>query len=268
MKIHEIDSWPSLREKLFETNFISTDNNNGRRYAHNKIFRGQKNPSWALESKLERLSQIKHGEHHINLKTDNGPGWYQNECSLILNSFKKNLRKLSSEYDQISDIDAWILGRHYGLNTPYLDWTTSPFKAIYFAFAEIYESFEFRMFFPHKIESSVAIFKLNLWEDLFTENEFEILRTVNPIGSRMNAQSGCFTILKTDHRNMDEYLESIGKSDYLEKFIINGKLATEILSYLHEIEIDTFSLFPDLTGAALHANINMTRLYAHFQMTK
>jgi hypothetical protein len=266
MKVYEPDSWQSLRDKLFELDTIPQET--GFKCANLKIFRGQKNPDWLLESKMERLSK----NHKNDLNSDNykktiGQGWYRLQCDSVLSRFKQNLRKISTKYNfDIPDEEAWILGRHHGLNTPYLDWTTNPLKALYFSFEEIYGSLEVSNNFPLNQNTPVALYKLNLYEDLLAEKEFEFISPINLIGSRMNAQSCCFTNFNTNDANIEEYLMSIGKSDYLEKFLISGKLTKEIISHLYESEIDALALFPDLTGAALQANNNIKKVYEYSKM--
>lgn len=267
---HSINCWSTLRQKLFETNSIKRDNSN--EFAHLKLFRGQKDINWKLQSKIERYTDYKvntsEGEKILNLKKSNGIDWYNKECLRILYRFKRNLSKLNSVYDDISDNDAWILGRHHGLITPLLDWTTNPIKALFFALEDAYKSLENQMNLPNNKEP-VVIFKLNCWSDLFVDEEFEFIDTVKPIGSRMNAQSGNFTYLKkVEFNNIEDYLISVNKSDYLEKFIVNESIINEILIHLYETEIDAFSMYPDLTGAALQANINMDIIYRLNNMIK
>ncbi len=221
-----------------------------------------------MERFTEYIGKTPEGDKIINLKHANGPTWYNNECQIILTQFKSNLYKISSKYNNISDIDAWILGRHYGLTTPYLDWTINPLKALFFAFEDIYKSLEFKMGFS--IDNyPVAIYKLNCWGNLFNDDEFKFIRTIDPIGSRMNSQSAHFTYLKIlEHNNIEDYLSSVDKSDYLEKFIIDENLTSEILLHLHESEIDAFTMYPDLTGAALQANVNMEKIYGFNELIK
>lgn len=269
MKTHELDSWQSLRDKLFETDVLTFDDGKGFKYAHTKIFRGQKNPDWQLESKMERVFRKLADDKRIdNNKKIYGQIFYKQQCAIVLYRFKQNLKKISGYNFDISDEEAWILGRHHGLNTPYLDWTTNPLKALYFAFEEIIASLELTNNFPLNQVKQVSLYKLNLHGDLLEKEEFEFILPINQIGSRMNAQSCCFTNFDTDDANIQKYLMSIGKSDYLEKFLISGNLVEDILSQLVESEIDALALFPDLTGAALQANINLRRIYDFSRMTK
>lgn len=263
MIIHRIKTWDKLRLQLFETN--SVKNENVHNFAHFKLYRGQKDENWKLQSKFERFTdctvKTPDGEQIINLKQANGSEWCEKECQRILLRFKCNLSKINSSYDTISDIDAWILGRHHGLITPLLDWSTNPIKSLFFALEDLYKSLEFKMNLPNNLEP-VIIYKLNCWPDLFIEDELKFINTVNPIGTRMNAQSGCFTqLLKAEFNNLEDYLSSVNKSNYLEKFIVEGQVINDILCYLYESEIDAFTMYPDLTGAALQANVNMDNIY-------
>jgi len=114
-----------------------------------------------------------------------------------------------------------------------------------------------------------VVFKLNCYNDIFNDDEFKIIQSINEIGSRMHAQSAWLTELNTiDYVCLEDYLEDIGKGDYLEKFIVDSKLINEIIFHLYESEINAFSMYPDLKGAALDANANMIGKYSINQMTE
>lgn len=88
------------------------------------IFRGQADAEWKLESTLARAlksTRLKSKERE------------QLEHAHLTN-FRANLRGRSN-YDlgNVSDDELWALGQHFGLFTPLLDWTRSPYVALYFS---------------------------------------------------------------------------------------------------------------------------------------
>lgn len=89
-------------------------------------FRGQEKASWELKPSLFRhLEKIDYDENRFSLKkATNVLEKYYRE-SLIGNS--------DIAQDTIKTMDIWHLGQHYGLTTPQLDWSYSPWVALYFA---------------------------------------------------------------------------------------------------------------------------------------
>ena len=275
MIIHEIDNWDSLRKELFETKKRAIKEGSTE-YAQLKLYSGHKDIKWKLQSKLERQfdgSNFQDQELNVKKMNQNSNWSFESVGKAILNQFKQNLVRISSEYENISDDEAMILGRHHDLSTPILDWTTNPLKALFFALEEPYlgYTYNFPTYNLHIMhdDKPFVVFKLNCYNDIFNDDEFKIIQSINEIGSRMHAQSAWLTELRTnDYVCLEDYLEDIGKGDYLEKFIIDSKLIKEIIFHLHESEISAFSMYPDLKGAALDANTNMIGKYSLNQITK
>jgi hypothetical protein len=91
------------------------------------VWRGQKKDEdggWFLQSKFDRKVQSKN-QHDRD-----------NKLKRQLDNFKEEMNKSYPNVLPPDDIDVWALGQHYGLWTPLLDWTLSPYIAAYFAFNE------------------------------------------------------------------------------------------------------------------------------------
>lgn len=91
------------------------------------VWRGQRkdeDSGWFLQSSFDRKVQSK-GQRDRTQKLKNH-----------LHNFKEAMNKSYPNALPPDDIDIWALGQHYGLKTPLLDWTLSPYIAAYFAFIE------------------------------------------------------------------------------------------------------------------------------------
>ncbi len=89
------------------------------------VFRGQANAEWLLSPSLDR---------HFGNKERGLVGRSQQEhLERFRFSARGRVKPLPSDDDEN---EWWALGRHSGLLTPLLDWTESPFIALYFAFLE------------------------------------------------------------------------------------------------------------------------------------
>jgi hypothetical protein len=100
--------------------------------AHTKLFvstttiwRGQTAAKWKLETSLDRLFR-------------------ERAMTLDLNSLDRHLRNFqyaargrrAENPRTLSENEWWALGQHHGLASPLLDWTTSPYVALFFAFED------------------------------------------------------------------------------------------------------------------------------------
>jgi len=113
----EMDSWQDFTKFLMEGMKLDTQ----------LIWRGQRS-DWLLRPSIERhfsgypldaYDRVKIRDKHLE-------------------NFKYALRgKLGQNppdfKDPKQDREIWALGQHYGLDTPLLDWTESPFVAAFFA---------------------------------------------------------------------------------------------------------------------------------------
>ncbi len=200
----------------------------------------------------------------------NGPIWFEKTCQNILNRFRNHISQIPTHKKINDDNELWALGRHHGLLTPFLDWTSSPYIAAFFAFNDVYRRFELSKSIGTQFQNEkVVVWKLNIWDDLFIHKEFELVKVNSKIGSRINAQQGLFTVLKTNKfYDIESYLKNRNKAHYLEKIEIPYEIALEALNSLGNMGLSIFSLFPDYGGAAEQANIEQGLIHESYYINK
>jgi len=126
MATYRLAAWSEffdvIETEIFETNI---------QLKHNYIWRGQRRPDWSLSSSLDRLF----GQLGL---LDAGSAALELKSAKHLDAFRfasRGRRGLNPASLSVNDL--WALGQHFGLATPLLDWSNSPFAAAYFAFEEL-----------------------------------------------------------------------------------------------------------------------------------
>jgi hypothetical protein len=215
------------------------------------IYRGHANSDWKLEPTIDRYFRSKNSnnrkEHLSNFK------------------FAVRGRRGLNPTLITKENEWWALGQHYGLITPLLDWSESPFVALFFA---IYNA--------HLVSSSsICVWALSQASVDFYNQEIIDNDSIKPIGSRKPTveiirplsdennrlvnQRGLFT-RGPDNVNLEDWIrEYDGDSNFcrLIKITIPKTEIDECLKYLNRMNINYATLFPDLFGASQHCNMAM-----------
>ena len=140
---------------------------------------------------------------------------------------------------ELTDNDIWAFGRHYHLKTPLLDWSRSFFVALYFAFEDL----------EPEQEKYRVIYQLN---DFIPPEQNVIITPKIKIGARINAQNGVFTKLPSyqlEKLASHNELKPLGINiPFIGKYLISSKLRMDVLNFLANINIDPYTIYPDLLG--------------------
>lgn len=245
-------TWDDLRKWV--VSYEPTDPNGLPRRVY---WRGQRDPSWGLVSAFDRMAaaRLKKAQEH-NREVSNLKALRQK----IWGDFKERLIGASGvRQADLRDQPqyTWATGRHFGLMTPLLDWSESPYIALFFALRDLCDQRRSAHGVVQiRASDAVALFRLVEGPGVAGEGlKFERARFDGL--PRLIAQKGAFTIMEGDfeHTCIAEHLKAHEKGDALEKFVLAG--GGEVASALKELRasgIDYRTLFPDEEGAALAAN--------------
>lgn len=224
----KVKSWEDLLKILQGPDFKRTKND--------LVYRGHAGHDWQLASTLGRLFD--------------GGDIPSEKREKLLRQFKLSMRGRGYDLAPLNGVDneIWAVGQHYGLKTPLLDWTRSPFVALFFAFSK-YESQV-----DTEANPSRAIFCLNktrieedlgedFAEELFLEPEDNRnSRLVNQSGLFTVAPDGCDNLVSSIVKRLDEN-ELLGSVDETETEYDGDeemqtflKLADEVLAKSQESE--------------------------------
>jgi hypothetical protein len=231
------------------------------------LYRGQANASWKLQSPWERQQE--------RIGTDSVARSVADRLlAQVLINFKDMAVGLSGLHSRelATEDDWWVLGRHYGLTTPLLDWSKSPFVAAFFAFTDFLETVspgvtKAGTLDARRILSSQNLGNVALWSFMVERIQeepglpvgLEIVHTRPDVGLRQRAQRGVFTRLRHErYRCLEDFLEPLApERPPLRKYLIPGWEAAKVITELRMMNITFATLFPDLSGAALQANFEM-----------
>ena len=217
------------------------------------IFRGQQRNDWDLIPSLARGSA-------------NGV-FTPKQSKRCLEIFRRAARgRKDLDLTLEDDLEMWALGQHHGLKTPLLDWTLSPFVALFFAFEK--EDLD-----AATASDSRVVFALNktrierrvgeLLEEGSTADQ--VVRIFQPLGDsnrRLLSQAGVFLAVPPNESVTSWVLTNLGGetegnadlSDSIMKIHIPNERRAECLRALHRMNIHHASLFPDLIGSSAYTN--------------
>ena len=248
--VTRIESWRDFTN-LLESDFFN-------RHGVQLVFRGHRRHDWGLMPTLGRV-------------TTNGI-ITEVLAEGQLDRFKRAVRGRLNDTALVNEDDElWSVGQHHGLMTPLLDWTYSPYVALFFAFHKEDDRDE-------KDNPYRAVYVLN--KSFLVDNETETgIRVFEPRKDhhgRLVNQAGLFTfspfdatleikltdVLADEEGFTDEELRSASEEEqpeilarYICKIYIRNEERDACVRHLRRMNVHHASLFPDLIGASDYCNI-------------
>lgn len=240
------------------------------------IWRGQKRSDWNLEPTLNRLIK--------NAKIAKTKQYDFRQKHLDAFKLAARGRRGPNPRELTEENDWWALGQHFGLATPLLDWTASPFVAAYFAYIEpetttrnrvVYAlhqpSIEARVneLVQEKAKANAQSIKdiksgkkpAGLFGDWPYKQpvmpEIDFIRPLSDENHRLVNQGGLFTRSPNETSIESWVMEKFqGKNEnILLKILIPNTQREESLKNLNRMNINHLTLFPDLYGASKFCNL-------------
>ncbi|MBJ7591347.1 FRG domain-containing protein [Aeromonas veronii] len=178
-----------------------------------------------------------------------------NAEEIILENFKNYcLGRRGHHPIQLTEGEWWALGQHFGLKTPLLDWSDSPYIAAYFAFnAEIHET--------ENIAIWVLAKNINEYPEvarLAKRHHIKFLRPYLDENARLLNQRGLF-VRTPEMMCLSAWIKQFKQNGLvaLAKVLIPSSEKERALRSLDKMNINHLTLFPDIMGAAEYSNYKL-----------
>lgn len=227
-------SYRNFKEKIFSYLIDNIDNKV-------RLYRGQSFCSWALNSSYLRFCN------------DNGILFNLNSFSQLLDSFIAEIDSYSSSKISSLSLDQKIaFAQHFGLPTPFLDWTDSPYVALFFAICnrKLSDKDPFRIWCL-SFEKNASFFQGKL-NDL--DSNFSVLDIQTSNITRKYRQHGYFTFSNTT-LDVKSLLEREDIPAELIWYDVNGEDWLYIMKELQLMNIHHGNMFDSFEGFAKDAVI-------------
>lgn len=249
--VTRLERWQDFTE-LLESDFFN-------RPKTQLVFRGHRRYDWGLMPTLARIPESGIIDEALALSQ--------------LEHFKRAVRGRLSDNALVQEgeeDELWSVGQHHGLKTPLLDWTYSPYVALFFAFFK--EDSEDEKENPYR-----AIYVLNK-TFVADDNLCPDIRIIEPRKDnhgRLVNQAGLFTFSPYDSTIENKLADTLASEDsvddelrnasedeqpgiiarYICKIYIKNKGREGCMRHLRRMNVHHASLFPDLIGASQHSNL-------------
>ena len=239
------------------------------------IFRGQPRSDWTLRPSIMRMAP------HSTV-----PAKMLNVEKRATEQFKRHYSIHGNELDRFlagtppDSLVWWSVMQHYGAPTRLLDWTESPYVALYYAVCDNWEH-------PGTVWALdiVKLYEMPGTQDWWPEpndpEKMEAAMAANdhgnhlsrveysPVFARMAAQQSVFTVCPAILPDHDCVLDSVfknkdtGSPEPFRRIEIPPEVKPEMLRHLMGMNITGASMFPDLDGVGRFVS-DLTRLRVDF----
>lgn len=243
---------------------------------NNFIYRGHADSSWKLESTLERIL---------------GNNWSKEKASLFEDHYLKFFKSKyhiynESEHEPKSKL-AWLsIMQHYGTPTRLIDFSESPYVALYFAL-EAYDPLSkkdlaiFAVDYNGIMDSSLKYisdrdsnfkksrsdimgYQDELFDGVVDRFAYEVMWITEPLelNARIDRQSGTFLISGNKEKKIEELMsQDIYDKVTMIKFVIPCSIYENIYALLRKMNINAKTIYGDLGGLAKSIKMDM-QVYA------